>query len=242
MSQDPPGRPDAPHPPPRHSALPGVVAPQVFLPQGSTSGGTPPTLPPPVAPHVTSVVGPAVGPHEPPPWSGVRARPQRRRWPVALLAVTTVVGAVAGAYLWRTSDAWQARAEEYLIASQALGTEIATTRTELADVQAELEAVRAQLGTAQARIVELADEKAQLGDDREIQRQLVDYQERVSEAAGRVALALDQCVQGQNQLIGYMENAAQYDPVELDQYATSVQELCQTATEANTALQSELAR
>lgn len=159
-----------------------------------------------------------------------------------MVLVLLLGGAVyAGVYLYQTSQAWQERSEEYLRASQGLGEELATSETALAGARSELEAVRAQLATAQARIVELADEKAQLGDDREVQRQLVDYQQRISEAAGQVALALDQCVRGQNQLIGYMENAAQYDPAELEQFGADVQALCQAATDANAGLQRELA-
>ena len=148
----------------------------------------------------------------------------------------------AAVHLYRTTGAWEARADDYLTVARSLGGDLATSRGELAGTQAELDAVRSQLATARARIIELADEKAQLGDDREVQQQIVDYQERVTEAAGRVALALDQCVQGQNQLIGYLQNAEQYDPLELERYGTDVQTVCQTATEANTALQRELAR
>lgn len=170
-----------------------------------------------------------------------RRRPWR--WIVTVVLLVLLLGGAgyAGVYLYQTSQAWEERAEEYLRASQGLGAELATSETALAGARSELEAVRAQLATAQTRIVELADEKAQLGDDREVQRQLVDYQQRISEAAGQVALALDQCVQGQNQLIGYMENAAQYDPAELEQFGTDVQALCQAATDANAALQRELA-
>lgn len=242
-------------PPAPHEAFVGAprhaTARSAAPPVDSRVQAYPPTVPPPPGPPVAAVPGtlgtlvPApvrTGATDPAAPSGTRTRPRRRRWPTATLVLLTVLGLAASTYLWRTSTAWQERSADYLAASQDLGSQVAATRGELADVQAELAAVRAQLGTAQARIVELADEKAQLGDDREVQRQLADYQERVTDAAGRVALALDQCVQGQNQLIGYMENAAQYDPVELDQYATSVQDLCQTATEANTALQGELAR
>lgn len=154
--------------------------------------------------------------------------------------------AASTAHLYRTSTAWEARAGAYLQDARGLGEDLASTRAALAGTESELEAVRAQLATAQGRIVELADEKAQIGDDREVQRQLVDYQERVSDAAGQVALALDQCVQGQGELIGYLENTvtgvAQYDPLELERFRTDVDELCQTATEANIALQRELSR
>ena len=145
-------------------------------------------------------------------------------------------------HLYRTTEAWEARSDEYEEVARDLGGELATTRGALAGSQAELEGVRSQLATARARIIELADEKAQLGDDREVQQQVVDYQERVTEAAGKVALALEQCVQGQNQLIGYLQDADQYDPAELERYGTDVQTVCQTATEANAALQRELDR
>ncbi|MCV2393398.1 hypothetical protein OEB99_03685 [Actinotalea sp. M2MS4P-6] len=180
-----------------------------------------------------------------PPAAVVPARRRTpRRWQVAtgLLLLCTAVLAASTTYLWRTSDAWEERAGDYEAVSRDLGAQLADTKQELDSTMGELDAVSAQLQTAQTRIIELADEKAQIGDDREAQRLLADYQERVTEAAGRVALALDQCVQGQNQLIGYLENADLYDPADLDAYATDVQDLCQAATDANTALQSELAR
>ncbi|WP_231494939.1 hypothetical protein [Cellulomonas sp. KRMCY2] len=175
---------------------------------------------------------------------GHRHRRRRRLYTVltVLLVLALVATAGVGLHLYRTSQAWEDRSGTYLAEARHLGEEVAATRAELDGTQAELDAVRAQLTTAQDRIRSLADEKAQLRDDSEIQRQVVDYQERVTDAAGRVALALDECVQGQNQLIGYMENAAAYDPAELEQFGLDVQALCQAATEANTALQRELAR
>lgn len=179
------------------------------------------------------------------------ARRERRRRRLRIATTTALVLLALGlaastVHLYRTSTAWEQRADAYLADARALGEELAGTRAALAGTESELEGVRAQLATAQGRIVELADEKAQIGDDREVQRQLVDYQQRVSEAAGQVALALDQCVQGQQELIGYLQNtvtgAAQYDAAELEQFRTDVEQLCQTATEANIALQRELSR
>lgn len=177
---------------------------------------------------------------------GERRRRLRRIATTAALVLLVLLLGASTVYLYRTSTAWEARAGDYLDAGRGLGEELAGTRAALAGTEAELEAVRAQLSTAQGRIVELADEKAQIGDDREVQRQLVDYQQRVSEAAGQVALALDQCVQGQQELIGYLQNtvtgAAQYDEEELERFRGDVEQLCQTATEANIALQRELSR
>ncbi len=148
-----------------------------------------------------------------------------------------------------SADEWRAQAGGYLRTAQQLGDDLAGTRNQLAGSQAELEAVRAQLSTAHARIVELADEKNQALDDWEITQQLVDYQQRVSEAAGGVALALDRCVQGQQELIGYLQQQADptvstppYDPEQLAQFETDVEALCQEASEANISLQLELSR
>ena len=175
----------------------------------------------------------------------------RRRWfrrtvatVVALLLLAMTGLAI---YLFMSASGWRDQAKGYLGSSQELGGELAGTRNDLSGAQAELEAVRAQLATAQERIVELANEKAQLGDEWEITQQLVDYQERVSDAAGQVALALDQCVQGQQEFIGYLQRerestAPTYDPAELAKFETDVEALCQAASEANIALQLELSR
>jgi hypothetical protein len=176
---------------------------------------------------------------------------RRRRWfrrTVAVLLVLLLLGLAALAtYLFRSAQAWRDRAESYLDTSLDIGDELAGTQGQLSGSQAELEAVRAQLATTHQRIVELADEKNQALDDWEITQQLVDYQQRVSDAAGQVALALDQCVQGQQELIGYLQASAEpggpvYDPIVLAQFETDVEALCQAASEANIALQRELAR
>lgn len=210
---------------PAGSTTPAGAAPD------STAGGAAPAGAAPDGPGGGTAAG-----------AGTRRAPTRRVALLGALVLLLLLATGAAVHLYRTSTAWEDRAEEYRRAAEGLGTELATTRASLEGARAELEGVRTQLTTANERIVQLADEKAQLGDDREVQRQLVDYQERVSEAAGTVALALDQCVQGQNQLIGYMENAAQYDPVELERFGDEVQALCQQATDANAALQRELSQ
>lgn len=186
-----------------------------------------------------------------------RAVPAGGRVPAArkagAAAAVVLVGALAtlSGYLWISATEWREQAGGYERAARSLGDDLATTRNQLAGSQAELEAVRAQLSTAHERIVELADEKNQALDDWEITQQLVDYQQRISEAAGTVALALDQCVQGQQELIGYLQQqvdpppgptATPYDPAQVVEFETQVEALCQEASEANIALQLELAR
>ena len=69
-----------------------------------------------------------------------------------------------------------------------------------------------------------------------------DYQARVSQAAGRVATALANCIDGQKQLIGYLQNAAAYDATQLAAFQAQVDDVCTEATDANTQLQLELDR
>lgn len=241
----------------RHVAEPHWVTesglPEDTLPYAPARRGVvaPPTQGRHAEPEGTQATsGPALGPPLPTHPHPAPGHRRTRRWPrrVALGTAALLVVALAAAtvHLYRTSTAWEERAEEYLIDARGLGGELATTRAELDGTQAELAAVREQLAAAHGRIVELADEKARLGDDRELQRQMIDYQERVSAAAGQVAHALDQCAQAQQQLIGYLqqtvEGSAQYAPEDLARFTSDVETLCQAASEANMSLQRELSR
>lgn len=193
------------------------------------------------APDAADQDRPAVGPRVP---------TARKAGAAAAVVLVGALAALSG-YLWISATEWRDQAGGYERTARSLGNDLATTRNQLAGSQAELEAVRAQLSTAHERIVELADEKNQALDDWEITQQLVDYQQRISEAAGTVALALDQCVQGQQELIGYLQqqvdpppgpSATPYDPAQVVEFETQVEALCQEASEANIALQLELAR
>jgi chromosome segregation ATPase len=135
---------------------------------------------------------------------------------------------------WQEDSArWEERAREQ-------AAEVTALQAELDGVNAELVAAREQLATATGRITELADEKAQLGDETVAAQRYLDYQTRVTEAAGVVATALGQCTQAQSQLIGYLENREAYDPADLERFAGDVQALCDQANEANEQLQQEL--
>ena len=57
-----------------------------------------------------------------------------------------------------------------------------------------------------------------------------------------MATALASCVDGQQRLIGYLQDSAQYDPDDLARFTTDVQTVCAQATDANAALQRELER
>lgn len=159
-----------------------------------------------------------------------------------MLAVLLVAALVAVGYLWRTTAAWEDHAAQWESKAHGYAEEVATLEAELDGVTAELVSAREQLDTATARITDLADEKAQLGDENVASQQYLDYQRRVSEAAGVVATALGQCTAAQSQLIGYLEDRDAYDPADLERFATDVEALCDEANEANSQLQQELAQ
>ncbi|HEY5553578.1 MAG TPA: hypothetical protein VIK43_01490, partial [Cellulomonas sp.] len=168
--------------------------------------------------------------------------PRHRRQPWALLVLSILLALTLGlaTYLLLTTRAYERRSAEWEAAARTTGTDLTQTRADLEAATSDLAATRDQLATAQARITELADEKAQLGDDRAIQRQLVDYQQRIAAAAGNVATALSTCIDGQYKLIGYLENPSAYDQTDLARFRTDVQTVCGAATDANAALQREL--
>lgn len=200
------------------------------LPRSATAQwGPPPTAP----------VGLVPGTNEP-------VEPERRSRAARVLATVLVIvvlaaGALVG-YLWRTTSAWHRTADQWEALAQTHGQQVADARDQLAATQSQLQEVQTQLETAQARITQLADEKAQLGDSSAASGQLADYQARVSQAAGRVATALANCIDGQKQLIGYLQNAAAYDATQLAAFQAQVDDVCTEATDANTQLQLELDR
>lgn len=172
----------------------------------------------------------------------VVAAPRHRRqpWPLLIVSVLLALSLGLATYLLLTTRAHEARAGEWESAARETGGDLAQARTELATTTSELHATQEQLLTAQGRITALADEKARIGDDRETQRQLADYQQRISALAGKVATALTTCIDGQYTLIGYLADPSLYDQTDLARFRTDVQEVCGAATEANSRLQREL--
>ncbi len=171
-----------------------------------------------------------------------RARRRGSRAPVVVLTLLLAAAVGVGAYLWLTTVRWQEDSALWEDRAREQAAEVVALRAELDGVNAELVAAREQLATATGRITELADEKAQLGDETVAAQRYLDYQTRVTEAAGVVATALGQCTEAQSQLIGYLENREAYDPADLERFAGDVQALCDQANRANEQLQQELRR
>jgi hypothetical protein len=179
---------------------------------------------------------PLPGPHSPAP------RRRGRRAAVVVLTLLLLAALGVGAYLWLTTVRWQEDSAAWEARAREEAGRVAALEAELAGVNAELVAAREQLATATGRITQLADEKAQLGDENVASQKYLDYQTRVTEAAGVVATALGECIEAQSQLIGYLENRDAYDPADLERFAGDVQGLCDEAKQANEQLQQELIR
>ncbi|NNH08668.1 hypothetical protein HLB10_16475 [Cellulomonas fimi] len=158
------------------------------------------------------------------------------------LVLVLALGTLLAVRLVTTTRAWERTAADWEELARTHGTQLAQAQVDLEAAQAELSDTQAQLATAQQRITELADEKARLGDTTASQQQLADYQARVSEAAGQVATALANCIDGQERLIGYLRESDRYDPADLERFATDVDRVCGAATDANAELQRELDR
>ncbi|MFI2752622.1 hypothetical protein ACGIF2_04215 [Cellulomonas sp. P22] len=245
MTSDPgtPDQPDVrPAPPSPTTAAPARVATATaWSPDGLGTTALPGSVAVDAPPVATG--GEHAG-YVPPPLTMPLAEPvsHRHPWPVIVLGLLLAVLLGASTYLVVLARSLEQRSTEWEQVARGTVEDLAQSRGELEGALAELEGTREQLGAAQARITELADEKAQLGDDREVQQRLVDYQERVSEAARDVASALSTCIDGQYRLIEYLQNAAQYDPTDLARFRSDVERVCGAATDANATLQKELDR
>lgn len=158
------------------------------------------------------------------------------------LCLTLVLVVLLAGYLWVTTAQWRRTATDWEAEAQRYATEVADLDQQLDGANAELESARDQLAAATGRISELANEKAQLGDKNVASQQYLDYQKRVSEAAAKVTVALGECVEGQEQLIGYLKDADAYDPADLKKFEQQVGDLCQQASDANKTLRQELER
>jgi hypothetical protein len=163
------------------------------------------------------------------------------------IAVTVVLTLLLIASVWisvhlrNVSLDWEAQVEEIKAQNYDLGARLSEEQTQVVELQSANDQLTSQLKTAQQKVLELADEKAQQGDDVEFYaRQIDDLTVALSTAAG-VANALDRCIEGKTQLVGYLKEAEKYDPVELEAFEASLKIKCDNAVAANVELQQLLA-
>jgi hypothetical protein len=175
------------------------------------------------------------------PSTSSRPSSRGRRAAVVALSLLLVLALGAGAYLAVLSHRWEERSGEWEAQSRDLGSEVADLTGDVAGMTSELTIVRDQLATAQTRITELADEKAQVGDDRESQKILADDVQEVAETALDVSAALGDCVTAQSTVMGYLAAPETTTPEVIATAATQADTVCAAAVEDYNSLQQDLA-
>lgn len=169
-------------------------------------------------------------------------RRRRGRVAIALLSVALVAALAGGGYLAVLSHQWNERSGEWEAQSRGLGQQVADLTTDLEGITSDLTSTRDQLTTAQQRITELADEKAQVGDDRETQRIIASDIQAVAEAAVDVSSSMGECVTAQSTLLGYLAAPDSTTPEILQQATDDTNSICKAAVDSYTALQQDLSQ
>jgi len=172
-------------------------------------------------------------------------RPTKRRGATAAIVILSLLTTAAlglGAYFWFASDRWQANSVAWEEQARAHGTEMADLQVQLETAQAQATQLQQHLESAQLRITELANERAQLGDQQIVDQSRIDFQQRLSAAAGQVASSLDLCIRRQDELIEALRNPGRYTEESVARFGEEVVRFCAEARQANTNLQAEINR
>ena len=191
---------------------------------------------PAASPDASSTDGASTGAHALPP-----ARRRAAPAVAVVLAVLLVATLGAGAYLAVLSNQWHDRSGQWESESRMLGEKVANLTTDLSGMTAELTLTREQLATAQTRITELADEKAQVGDDRENQKLLASDIQAVAQEALDVSASLGDCISAQNTVLTYLTTPDSATPEVMQAAVDQSNSVCTSAIADYKALQQDLA-
>jgi len=161
---------------------------------------------------------------------------------VIVLSILTVAALSLGTYFWFAADQWQANAQAWEAQARAHGEQVADLTAELELAQAETATTQQHLESAQDRITELANERAQLGDQQVVDQNRIDFQQRLSTAAAQVASSLDLCISRQDELIEALRNPGRYTEESVANFGNQVVQFCAEARTANANLQAEINR
>lgn len=157
-----------------------------------------------------------------------------------VLSVLLVAALGGAAYLAVLSNQWHDRSAEWESESRMLGEKVANLTADLSGMTAELAITREQLATAQARITELADEKAQVGDDRENQKIRASDIQAVAQEALRVSGTLGDCIGAQNTVLGYLTDPVVPAPEVVQTAVDQANSVCTTAIDDYNSLVKDL--
>ncbi|MFN3867045.1 MAG: hypothetical protein ACK4MD_10095 [Demequina sp.] len=173
--------------------------------------------------------------------------PTRKRGRAGWIAATVVFMLLFGGataldwYLWNTTEEWEARSEALTEINYDLGARLSSEQQTTMQLASEIDLLTQQLATSNQKVTALSAEKASAVDESAFYLQQIDALEGTVSSAAGVANALHRCVDGQQELITYLQDAESYDPDELAAFSSSVRALCAEAERANERLQTALA-
>lgn len=177
----------------------------------------------------------------------VRRRRRRSRGRAGWIVTTVLLlGLLGGAialnwHQWETTEQWTARSDELTQINYDLGTQLAEEKATTAQLEGEIDLLSQQLATSNQRVIDLSAAKAGAEDASEFAQQQINQLTEDLTTAASVATALNRCVDGQQQLAEYLRTPDNYEPEELAEFESSVDELCATAEDASSRLREDLA-
>jgi hypothetical protein len=158
----------------------------------------------------------------------------------SLLGTVALALGVLSVYLWNTTDKWTAQVEAVVEDNYELGEQLAVERAQVEAQTEQIQLLTDQLATSNDQVLRLADEKASFDDDQALSAQQIAELTTMVATGAQVSNALNRCVDGQQQLAGYLLNADAYEPGELADFQTSLNQLCAAAEDANATFQRSL--
>jgi TolA-binding protein len=164
--------------------------------------------------------------------------------PRRFVFVTAALISVSGALIGASIAALQMRGDARGWSKRAIAAEV-----ELADKRAALESATTQLAELetrseelQNRVDELADNKAQHGDDLAMVEMQRDAYERIATGYADVTLKWQACVKGHEQYERVLADRSKYDAADVRRFLKDLEELCTEAQDADAKLRSQLSR
>jgi len=183
--------------------------------------------------------------NDPPPAAPVAAPRRRGRagWIAASIVLFLLLGAAVAldVHLWRTTDQWEARADDLTEINYALGEELSSEQSTTMQLESEIDLLSQQLATSNQKVVDLSAEKASANDASAFANQQIEELTGFLSQATAVASSMQRCIDGQEQLAEYLTEPDNYEPDQLAEYARGVSQLCDSARANNEALRAEMA-
>jgi hypothetical protein len=164
----------------------------------------------------------------------------QRRFVIVTVALVAVTGALIGAGMSAlqnrsNAEAWARRAVDAEV-------ELADKRAALDEATAGLDELESLSSGLQERVDELADDKAQSGDNIAMVEMQRDAFERVAQGYADVTAKWQTCVEGHEQYQQVLANPAKYDSGDVKRFLKDLETLCSDAQDADDKLRSQLSR